>query len=342
MREPRRGGTPSVAAVPVELAPYLLPPGGDPVAWALASSVASEGLWYFDVASDEVRLAPRTLELLGYRAGERPADRTEVSDHIHPRDLVLLQRAIGRLLRGPDTRTELELRLVTTTGASCWTLFRARALRGDDGLVRFVAGSLADIDHRKRDALRLREASRRDALTGLPNRIALDEQLVARIAAAVDRPSDFAVLYADLDRFKYVNDTLGHAAGDALLLETVRRIESALGAGDLLARIGGDEFVALLDDVPSPESALAVAELVQQAMRAPIPSAEEAIYAALSIGVRLGGDGGTHPGELLRDADIAMYEAKRQGGARSVLFADGMYATMAERLRRQSAMHRIG
>ena len=328
--------------LPPALAAYALPPGGDSVAWALASSAASEGLWYFDVTTDEVRLAPRALELLGYAATGRPGPETEVSDHVHPRDLVILQRAIDRLVRGHDVRAELELRLVTTTGELRWTLFRARALHAGDGTVRYVAGSLADIDARKRDALRLREDSRRDALTGLPNRLALDERLVARIAAAAERSALFAVLYADLDRFKYVNDTLGHAAGDILLRETVRRIASALGPADLLTRIGGDEFVLLLDAVQGVEEALAVADAIHEAMRTPVTLPEDEIYAAVSIGVRIGTRLDDRPSELLRDADIAMYEAKRRGGARTTAFADGMYATMVERLKRQSALHRVG
>jgi diguanylate cyclase (GGDEF)-like protein/PAS domain S-box-containing protein len=332
-----------MVTLPAELSVYALPPAGDPVAWALASSIASDGLWYFDVRADEVRLAPRALELLGYRPDERPPANTEVGHHVHPRDLVVLQRAIDEILRGHRSRVELDLRLVTIRGELRWTLFRARALRGADGNVRYIAGSLADIDERKRAALQLKEDSRRDALTGLANRIALDERLRARIARCTDGCTLFAVLYADLDRFKFVNDTLGHSTGDTLLRETARRIGSVLGADDLLARIGGDEFVIVLDEVRGVDHAVMVGEAIHYAMRAPILADDgEEIFAAMSIGVRTCDQPSAVPTDLLRDADIAMYEAKRQGGGRTVAFADELYLKMVERLKMQTALHRVG
>jgi diguanylate cyclase (GGDEF)-like protein/PAS domain S-box-containing protein len=342
MREARRAVTPAVLPLPRDLTAFALPPAGDPAAWALASSVASEGLWYFDVAADEVRLAPRTLELLGYRSDERPPERTEVGHHVHPRDLVLLQRAIDEVLRGARSRVELDLRLVTIRGELRWAHFRARALRAADGNVRYIAGSIADIDERKRTALQLKEDSRRDALTGLPNRIALDERLVARIAAAASDGRPFGVLYADLDRFKFVNDTLGHSVGDALLLETARRITAVLGPHDMLARIGGDEFVMVLHALRSDSDAVLVADAVQRAMRAPMTLDGEEVHTAISIGVRVTTGRSSKPSDLLRDADIAMYEAKRHGGNRTMMFTDGMYATMVERLKVQTALHRVG
>lgn len=343
MREARRVGGPTVVTLPAELTVYALPPAGDPVAWALASSIASDGLWYFDVPADEVRLAPRALELLGYRPDERPPTQTEVGHHVHARDLVLLQRAIDEILRGHRSRVELDIRLVTTHGELRWTLFRARALRGADGDVRYIAGSLADIDERKRAAIQLREDSRRDALTGLANRIALDERLRSRIASCASDSRPFAVLYADLDRFKYVNDTLGHSIGDTVLCESARRIGSVLGSQDLLARIGGDEFVVVLDDVRGIDHAVIVAEAIHFAMRAPIGiDDDEEIFAAMSIGARTCEHASAAPSDLLRDADIAMYEAKREGGGRTVAFTEPLYLRMVERLKLQTALHRVG
>ena len=340
MREARRAASSTLVGLPDELSIYALPPAGDPAAWALASSVANDGLWYFDVEIDEVRLAPRTLELLGYQPSERPPDRTEVGDHVHSRDLVVLQRAVDELIRGARSAVELELRLLTTRGEQRWTLFRARALREPGRSVRYIAGSLADIDERKRATLQLEADSRRDSLTGLPNRVALQERLLARIGQVPAEQRPFAVLYADLDRFKFVNDTLGHSAGDDLLRETADRMSGVLGAQDMLARIGGDEFVILADAVRSPEQTRSLADAVQHAMRAPISLEGEEIFTAMSIGVRVIEAGDVKPDDLLRDADIAMYEAKRQGGGRTVTFTDEMYVTMVGRLKRQTEMHR--
>ena len=137
-----------------------------------------------------------------------------------------------------------------------------------------------------------------------------------------------------------MNDTLGHAAGDVLLLETARRMGRALHAGDLLARIGGDEFVIVLHAVDDMAQALSVAASIQLAMRAPITVDRDELFAAVSIGVRLCGERDRASADLLRDADIAMYQAKRDGGSRSVAFRDEMYATMVERLRMHTALHR--
>ena len=316
------------------------PLGGDADAWALAASVANDGLWYFDVARDVVRLSPRALELLGYTSSDTPPEFTEVRRHVQSSDLIALQRTVAEIIRGKRQRAELELRLLTAAGESCWALVRIRARRAANGDVVMLAGSLSDIDQRKRSELQLREDSRRDALTGLANRTSLSERLTARIARATKSPhSRFAVLYLDLDRFKIINDSLGHAAGDALLLQIAERASAELGTDDMLARVGGDEFVILLDEVESENEALRIADAVHAAMRTPIAMAGREVFTTLSIGVRLSGEHSVKPNDLLRDADVAMYQAKRHGGARTVAFDQRMFRDMVERLRVQTDLH---
>ncbi|WP_129336562.1 GGDEF domain-containing protein [Cellulomonas endophytica] len=162
----------------------------------------------------------------------------------------------------------------------------------------------------------LRRRALRDDLTGLANRAAFFERLAQRLAAADRRGTGCAVLYLDLDGFKTVNDTLGHAAGDRLLVEVARRLTEELRAGDTAARVGGDEFLVLLDEVVSGEAALAVARRVEQRLRAPHVLGGRTVTAPASIGVAAAPDGPTDADGLVAAADAAMYEAKRweQGG----------------------------
>lgn len=312
---------------------------GEHEAWEVAASASIEGLWYFDFVNDEVCLSPRALELLGYADGEVPPSATCVKRHVHAADIPALQRLVRQIVRGDLTRADMELRIVTVCGDIRWALVRMRARREPDQCLSQLAGSLADIDQRKRTELQLREDARRDALTALPNRIALSERLTARIArAARTEAPRFAVLYVDLDRFKQVNDLLGHATGDALLRKSVERIVAVLGPGDLLARVGGDEFVILLDEVAGEDDVLRLADTMHEVMRALIPFTGRDIFTSLSIGVRMSGDVPTKPGNLLRDADAAMYHAKRQGGARTVVFDQRMHRQTVDRLRVQTEL----
>ena len=312
---------------------------GEHVAWEVAASASVEGLWYFDIERDEVCLSPRALELLGYAEGETLADATYVKRHVHAADIPALQRTVAQIVRAELTRADMELRIITVQGDMRWMLVRLRALRDADRSLTQFAGSLVDIDLRKRTEMQLRDDARRDALTSLPNRVALSERLTARIARAARTPdATFAVLYLDLDRFKQVNDRLGHATGDALLRETVDRIRRVLGPDDLLARVGGDEFVVLLDRVPGETEVLRLADEMHDTMRALVPLTGRDIFTSLSIGVRMCRDGTTKPSNLLRDADAAMYHAKRRGGARTVVYDEDMHRQAVGRVRVQTEL----
>ena len=312
----------------------------DGAAWALAQSVASDGLWFLDHERGDVQLSPRALDLLGYAPDDAKPKLSDLAAHVDAAHIGALRDAMRAVRRGDRTRFELELLTLTRGGERRWMLVRARSKRSSsDQLV--IAGSIADVDRRKRAELALREELRRDPLTGLPNRAALSDWLTARIARASSRRSPrFAVLYMDLDRFKIINDSLGHASGDALLIETAQRLSTALGAADLLARVGGDEFVALLDDVDGDGDARNIAAAIQERMREGVVTGGREVFSSLSIGIRVSGDWSTKPSDLLRDADIAMYHAKRLGGARSLTFDQTMFEESAARFRVQSELHR--
>jgi len=217
--------------------------------------------------------------------------------------------------------------------------FGARAQVGYDGdIVDAVAAgvnflgeeldaSFSEIERRVADRteellIATKEAGRRalhDQLTGLPNRVLFWEHLSLRVKLARRRKTGFAVLFLDVDSFKLINDTLGHAAGDQLLVDLALRLHSALRVGDIAARVGGDEFLILFDEVASAEAALVVAERLNQALRLPYSIGTKRRIVTASLGVAVGPDGFHTADAVVAAADSAMYEAKRRGGGRCVL-----------------------
>ncbi len=193
--------------------------------------------------------------------------------------------------------------------------------------------SFREIERRVADrtaelAIATQDLSRRalhDELTGLSNRPALWEHLTHRLALANRRESSFAVLFLDIDDFKLVNDTLGHATGDRLLIEVAGRLVGALRAGDTVARVGGDEFVILLDEVATPEAALFVSQRLNEALLVPYDLGHSPRLVTASIGVAIGPGDFDSVDELVAAADTAMYEAKRHGGGGYVLYSEDLH-----------------
>ncbi|MFL5847156.1 MAG: putative bifunctional diguanylate cyclase/phosphodiesterase [Solirubrobacteraceae bacterium] len=176
-----------------------------------------------------------------------------------------------------------------------------------------------------------------DALTGLPNRALFLDRLEHALARAVRGGSEVAVLFLDLDRFKTVNDSLGHAAGDELLCVVARRISGCMRAADTAARLGGDEFAVLLEDLVSTREAVRVAERIISALEEPIEVAGREVFVGASIGVATGSYGAE---DLLRHADVAMYRAKAQGKGRYAMFEEGMQAEVIDRLELEADLQR--
>lgn len=223
--------------------------------------------------------------------------------------------------------------------------FDARATVGPDGdivdavaagvnaLGEELAASYREIERRVADrtaelAIATRELRRRalhDDLTGLPNRTVFWDRLTHRLSLADRRGAPFAVLFLDLDAFKSVNDTWGHAAGDQLLIDVAHRITGKLRAGDTAARVGGDEFVVLLDEVATGEAALAVARRLNEALHAPYDLAGHRYVSTSSIGVAMGPAGMTTPDAMVAAADAAMYDAKRRGRGLCVLYGEDLH-----------------
>jgi diguanylate cyclase (GGDEF)-like protein len=201
------------------------------------------------------------------------------------------------------------------------------------GLRAGYAALQGEIEERKHAEARLLHDAFHDALTGLPNRALLLDRLQHVIDAARRHPGQrFAVLFLDLDRFKVINDTLGHIVGDHLLVAVGRLIEGCLRPGDTVARLGGDEFGVILDEITDPDDAVLVADRILSALGRSLAVDGHEVFVTTSIGVALGRPEHERPEQLLRDADIAMYQAKQKGKACAVVFDAAMHGDVVERL----------
>jgi diguanylate cyclase (GGDEF)-like protein/PAS domain S-box-containing protein len=291
--------------------------------FSVAALATGDGVFEWDLEKDRLWLSDAWLALVGAEAAAgSPADWL---DRVHPAERDALQSALRAHLEGQTPRFESEHRLRDQTGGWKWVLARGRASRNDDGKAVRLAGTMMDVTERRAAAERALNDALHDPLTRLPNR-ALFLDLVKRTFARTRRREDqsFAVVFLDLDRFKGVNDSLGHAAGDELLVQLARRLQTCLREGDTLARHGGDEFTILLDDVKGAAEALSVAERIHDATAHPFQVGGRDVVSTASIGIAIWAPSYARAEDLLHDADTAMYRAKAQGRARTVVFDAAM------------------
>jgi diguanylate cyclase (GGDEF)-like protein/PAS domain S-box-containing protein len=310
--------------------------------YALASLAANDGLWDWDMKSDEVHYSGRWKAMLGYEEDEIGQGTEEWFKRIHPADTEQVKLEISKHLEGTSATFENEHRMMHKNGSYRWMLTRGIAVREDDGTPVRMAGSQTDISLRKRAEEQLVRDAFYDVLTGLPNRGLFMDRLghaLKRLKRLMDGYG-FAVLFLDLDRFKVINDSLGHMTGDALLIETAKRLEKCVRPGDTVARLGGDEFVVLFDDVRDAESARAIAERVQSSLSTPFYVNACEIFSSASIGIALSSQDYDRPEDILRDADITMYRAKALGKARVEVFDPSMRAHAVSLLHMETDLRR--
>ncbi len=205
---------------------------------------------------------------------------------------------------------------------------------------RLLARSINYAVERKRVEVELAHQALHDGLTGLPNRALFLDRLAQALTRLGRHSAAVAVLFCDLDRFKVVNDSLGHTAGDGLLVDVARRLEGVLRAGDTAARFGGDEFVILCEDIEGAHQAVAIAERVSAMLAEPFRLGEDEAFVRTSVGIAVATKRDARAEALLRDADAAMYRAKERGGGTYEVFDDDMRARSVRRLEVENALHR--
>jgi diguanylate cyclase (GGDEF)-like protein/PAS domain S-box-containing protein len=215
----------------------------------------------------------------------------------------------------------------------------AAPIRDAQGALTGVVVVFRDVTERALAEQRLRHYALHDQLTGLYNRAAFMDRLTRAMEQARRNPSyGVALLFFDLDRFKIVNDSLGHGVGDQLLVELARRIEPLVRASDTFARLGGDEFIIMLEDLSLPADAIRIAERIQEVLQLPFSLQGHDVFTSASIGIALCTDEYCRPDELVRDADLALYRAKAEGKARAALFDTTMHAAAVARLELETSL----
>ncbi len=289
--------------------------------YMLALRGSNDGVWDWDLRSDTVYFSNRWKEMVGYEGDEFDNSMMDWFALIHEEDLPGVKTAIDSHIAGLSPHLEIEHRMLHSKGHTLWVLTRGMAVRDQDGTALRMSGSLTDITRRKTLENQLVHNALHDNLTGLPNRTLLTDRLERRIERSKRQPHEvYAVLFLDLDRFKLVNDTRGHHAGDLLIKIIAERLSGLLRASDTAARIGGDEFVILLENLARPEDAILITERILKEIELPIPLDGEPIEISGSIGIVISTDNYQNANDLLRDADIAMYRAKARGKALYEIF----------------------
>jgi diguanylate cyclase (GGDEF)-like protein/PAS domain S-box-containing protein len=320
--------------------------------YALAARGANDGLWDWKLATGEVYFSSRWNQMLGHADRDRGSDPEEWFSLIHATDRDRVKAAIASHLAGTTSEFASEYRMRHKNGSFIWVLSRGIAVRNDAGTAVRIAGSQTDIT----------EGKVADPLTGLSNRLYFIDKLESSLdalnqnaalnqkaalnqnAAARQDGGLFAVLFIDLDRFKLINDSLGHGAGDELLMGIAGRLWSSVRDGretppSVVARLGGDEFAVLLNNVSDVTDAVVVAQRILEKLESPFRLGERQVFATVSIGIALSSSGSS-PEELLRNADTAMYHAKAKGKARFAAFDEGMRERAVARLEIETGLRK--
>ena len=250
----------------------------------------------------------------------------------HPEDRDVDREALAALVNGTRDNFQTEKRYFHADGHVIWISLSVSVVRDEQGQLLYLISQMQDVSERKQAESRLAYQASHDALTGLPNRILLDDRLTIALARLRRGTMPLALLYCDLDRFKLVNDSFGHDAGDRLLLEAGQRLRGALRPSDTVARLGGDEFAILCEEM-SPDAAATLARRLGDELARPFEIApDHEVVVTSSIGIAVNSDARVDPGTLLANADAAMYEAKTRGRSRYAFFAAEMRARASEKL----------
>jgi diguanylate cyclase (GGDEF)-like protein/PAS domain S-box-containing protein len=295
-----------------------------------AHAITHLGKWSQDIRTGEVHCSAELMRILGAPQDTPQGAMVEIyTRSVHPEDREMVDRAFA----GTDTHGSFSVdhRIVLPNGTTRWVQLSGKQELDDAGVPVHRLGTVIDITARKEAEVSLERLARYDPLTGLPNRSTLQQELLETIRDHERSRKQCAVLFLDLDRFKDINDTLGHSVGDLLLREVASRIRSLLPAGTMIARWGGDEFVAVLHDVEERDTAERSCRRVVSGLATPfaVDSYEFAITA--SIGAAMFPQDGVDPEVLVRNADTAMYAAKETPGQRYAFFAPEMHDVAAAR-----------
>ncbi len=309
--------------------------------YALAARGSNDGLWDWNLKTDTIYFSPRWKAMLGCEEGDECRTADDWFGRVHPDDADRLKALLRSHMDGVTPHFEAEHQIRHKDGTYRWVLTRGLVVRDPRLSPSRIAGSMTDITERKRAEEQLLHDAFHDALTGLPNRALFTDRL-SQAHARAKRSGEyaFAVLHADLDRLQVINESLGHATGDAVLKAAAERIRACLRPGDTLARFGGDEFLVLLDGVGDFAQAGRIIEAIKAELARPLRLGDHETLVTASMGIVMAKAAYERPEDYLRDAHLAMHKAKARGRASVEAFDANLHAAAMERLKLESALRR--
>jgi diguanylate cyclase (GGDEF)-like protein/PAS domain S-box-containing protein len=308
---------------------------------ALALTGAGDLIWDWDVSADKVFTSPETEQMLGVKRGSLEGPAATWLEVLHQLDRDRFRASLDSVVEQRRGRLTQDFRLRTADGHYLWFALKARPVVGSDGEVVRLVGTLTDVTDFKTAEERLLFDAVHDNLTGLPNReLFIDRMEAAFGFARVDSQIRPSIIVIDLDRFKQVNDSVGMAVGDSILLTIARRLARLLKPQDTLTRLSGDQFALILLSEREPARIVGFAETIRRTLRAPIAFNDREIFLTASIGMALAENQTQRTDEILKDAELAMYYAKRIGGDRIEIFKPAMRSRKTDRLAMESELRR--
>jgi diguanylate cyclase (GGDEF)-like protein/PAS domain S-box-containing protein len=308
---------------------------------ALAFTGAGDMIWDWDVSADRVFTSPETEAMLGLKSGSLDGAAATWLEVLHPLDRDRFRATLDGVVEQRRGRVAQDFRIRASDGHFLWFTLRARPVVGSDGEVIRLVGTLTDVTEFKTVEERLLHDAVHDNLTGLPNRELFLDRLEAVLGfAKADSAMRPTVMVIDIDRFKQVNDSVGMALADSILLTLARRLGRLIKTQDTLARLSGDQFGLIVLSERDATRITSLAETIRRTLRAPITFNDREIFLTGSIGLTLGDSEPQRAEETLKDAELAMYHAKRLGGDRIDVFRQAMRARKSDRLSIESDLRR--
>lgn len=307
--------------------------------YALAARAANDGLWDWNLPTNRIYFSPRWKDLLGYADGEMENHPNAWWDRIHPDDVELVKRAFTHLGDSGKDILEIEYRIRHRDNSFRWVETRGLTVRDATGAAYRIVGSQTDITSRKAAEERLRHEGFHDKVTGLANRSLFMDRLTNVLDRVKRQPGYLvAVIYVDLDRFRAVNERVGHEPANRLLEAVAARLRSFARVGDTVARLGDDEFAILLDGIPNDRAAVVFADRMRELIASPCDVGPEDIIVTASLGISLNSPDSSSAESLLNEAESAMQRAKQAGKNCQELFSRENYSRLVSKLRIESEL----
>jgi len=289
--------------------------------YSLAMQASNDGLWNWDLKTNKILYSDRWKEMLGFNDDEISNTADEWLGRIHPEDHDRVRASIDAYLEGTTSNFEIEYRIRHFSDNYLWMMAKGLAIRTSSGRATRFAGSQTDVSERKSNEEQMIHDALHDTLTSIPNRTLLLDRIRQSLVRRKRYPqTSFAIIFIDLDRFRLVNESLGHIHGDELLQLISARLEETIPIGDTVARLGGDEFSILLQDIDSVRDVEVIAKDIQNSFSKPFLLGDREVFASASMGIAHSDNDYKTPEEILRDSELAMYRAKRDGKSQSIVF----------------------